>query len=462
MDASRTFSDYLKNFYDRRLVTIFLFGIASGFPWVMIGSAMSAWLKDEGTSRSAIGFFGIVFFVYSINFFWSPLVDRVKIPLLRAKLGQRRSWILLMQLGVVGACFGLSQINAGQSMAYAGLLALIIAICSATQDIAIDAYRIDIITQDDQEKIAAAAGMATSGWWTGFSGLGSIAFFLADMDGWNWPAVYMLLAVIMSTFIIAVLMAKEPETNRDELLNGIEQRYLEKLNQNNGGMPMWLKKALIWLTVSLVEPVKEFFDRNGFKLALSLLLFIVLFKVGEAFLGRMSIVFYKEVGFSNSEIGFYSKLISWWVTILFSLLGSLFTMRFGIVKGLFIGGVAMASSNLMFSVMALVGPNKALFVATVLVDGYTMAWSSVAVVAFISMLCNRAFTASQYALLASLSALGRTVIGSSSGLLVDSLGGNWALFFILTTLMVVPGLCILYYIKDDLNAIEATYKQKQS
>ncbi|MFT5162897.1 MAG: PAT family beta-lactamase induction signal transducer AmpG [Alteromonadaceae bacterium] len=462
MASQRTLGDYLRNFNDRRLIAVFLFGIASGFPWVMIGSAMSAWLKEEGLSRSSIGYFGLVFAVYSINFLWSPLIDRLKLPLINALLGQRRSWILLMQIGIIGGCCLLATMDPGSGLAMAGLAALIISISSATQDIAIDAYRIDIIPAREHEKISAGAAMATSGWWTGYAGLGSIAFFLADRDGWDWSSVYFLLALIMSFFIIVVLVVEEPPSERDELQHKLEAQYQQKLG---GFAPQHyatrLKKVAIWLTVTLIEPIKEFFDRNGVKLALSLLLFILLFKIGEAFLGRMSIVFYKEVGFSNSEIAIYSKLVSWWVTIAFSLIGSLFIMRFGIVKGLFIGGLAMSASNLMFALMAIAGPNQMLFLATVIVDGYTSAWSSVAFVAFISMLCNRSFTASQYALLASLSTLGRTLIGSSSGALVDYLNGNWSLFFILTTLMVIPSLIILYFLKDRLNDIENSHKSSQ-
>jgi len=167
----------------------------------------------------------------------------------------------------------------------------------------------------------------------------------------------------------------------------------------------------------------------------------------------MSIVFYREVGFSNSDIAYYSKMINWAVTIVFSLIGSVFTIRYGILKGLFIGGIAMASSNLLFALMAMVGPDKALFAFTVLVDGFTSAWGSVAFVALLSVLCNRTFTASQYALMASLGTFGRVMLGSYSGIMVDWLGGNWSLFFILTALMVIPSLLFLYSIRKPLSAL---------
>jgi PAT family beta-lactamase induction signal transducer AmpG len=208
-----------------------------------------------------------------------------------------------------------------------------------------------------------------------------------------------------------------------------------------------------WLLTTMVAPIQEFFQRNGSRLAISILLFIFLFKLGEAYLGRMSIVFYREVGFSNSDIAYYSKMINWAVTIVFSLIGSVFTIRYGILKGLFIGGIAMASSNLLFALMAIVGPDKMLFAFTVFVDGFTSAWGSVAFVALLSVLCNKTFTASQYALMASLGTFGRVMLGSYSGIMVDWLDGNWALFFVLTALMVLPSLLFLYVIRKPLSAL---------
>ena len=206
--------------------------------------------------------------------------------------------------------------------------------------------------------------------------------------------------------------------------------------------------------MTLVEPFREFFQRNGVRLALSILLFIFLFKIGEAFLGRMSIVFYKELGFTNSEIGSLSKLLNWWVTIVFAVIGGMVNIRYGIYRGLLTGGIAMAASNLMFALMAQVGPDKALFAATIFVDGFTAAWSSVALVAFISLMCNQAFSASQYALMASLGVFGRTLLASGSGFIVDWMDGNWQGFFILTAVMVIPSLLFLYSIREDIHRLE--------
>ncbi|MCW8091848.1 AmpG family muropeptide MFS transporter [Alteromonas sp. ASW11-130] len=439
----------IRAFLDRRLLSVFIFGISSGFPWVMIGSVLSAWLKDEGLSRASIGLFGAIFAVYSVNFLWSVFLDKVHLPW----LGLRRGWIVTMQIAVAGCCYLMSLHSAQSDLFLIALTGLFIAIFSATQDIAIDAYRIDIIDENEKEKLSAGSSMATAGWWTGYGGLGAIPFFMADLNDWNWPEVYVVLAAIMIVLSIATLFAKEPKVDNTATLAAAERRYQAQLNKHSGNT--MLSRITAWLLSAIIEPFREFFHRNGVKLALSLLLFIFLFKIGEAFLGRMSIVFYKEIGFSNSDIGTLSKLLNWWVTIVFSIVGGMVNIRYGIYRGLMIAGIAMASSNLMFAWIAQVGPDKTLFAATVIVDGFTAAWSTVAMVAFISLLCNRSFSASQYALMASLSVMGRTLVASSSGFVVDGLDGNWSLFFIITALMVIPSLLFLRTIKHDIQRLEA-------
>ena len=446
---NHTFKSTLLCYKDKRLLFIFLFGIASGFPWVMIGSALAAWLQESGLSRSSIGLFGSMFIAYSINFLWSPLLDRIKPPF----LGQRRGWILCTQILIVLACIGLAVVPVKEQLLLAGLVGFSIALFSATQDISIDAYRIDVIKPHEKDKLSAASAMATAGWWTGFGGLGAIPFFIADLPNWLWSEIYFVLAGIMALLSIVVLAAEEPVTDR-EYRQQVAAKAYAQWQAANGGLVSVRQKVVNWLLVTLVEPFRDFFQRNTFKFALSILLFIFLFKIGEAFLGRMSIVFYKELGFTNSDIGSYSKLMTWWITIVFSVLGGMVNIRYGIYRGLMVSGIAMAASNLMFALMAQVGPDKALYAATIFVDGFTAAWSSVALVAFISLLCNQAFSASQYALMASLGVLGRTFMASSSGFLVDWMDGNWSGFFILTAAMVIPSLLFLWSIRGHIARLE--------
>jgi PAT family beta-lactamase induction signal transducer AmpG len=416
---------------DRRLGTIFVLGMASGFPWVLIGSAMSAWLEELGISRSAIGLLGGVGIAYALNFLWAPFLDRYR-PWFFARLGLRRSWIVLTQCLLLVCTLAVSMIEPGADLQLTGLVLLSIAVASATQDVAIDAYRVELIERSDQARISYGAAMATSGWWTGYGLLGALPFWLVDgLDG-GWNTVYQGLALVWILFIVFVLFFAP-----------MPGRHVESRAAST-------EPALRRLVQTVVRPLQDFLVRNGVALALSLMAFVLLFKVGEAFLGRMSIVFYKEIGFSNSEIGTYSKLLNWWVTVLFSILGSLVNARFGILKGLVIGGLSMAATNLMFAWMAVAGPETWLFALTVIVDGFTAALGTVAFMAFITLLTSHSFSATQYALLASIGNLGRTTLASSSGWVVDQLGGNWALFFVLTAVAVLPSMLLLWWLAPTL------------
>ncbi len=412
------------------MLFIFLNGIASGFPWVIIGSAMTLWLKDAGLTRTAIGFFGSIFFVYSINWLWAPLLDKIKIPFFKT-LGFRRSWLLLLQILLFILIIAISWTDPKISIVWVSLIALLIVITSATQDIVIDAYRIEIISENKDGKIAAAAAVSTSGWWFGFGFLGAFAFYLADYSN-NWSMVYFVMSFFVLGFILAtLLMPKEVHSNQT-VTNTPKQ----------------------WLDETFFSPFKDFFNRFGIT-AILILLFIMFFKIGEAFLGKMSLVFYDDIGLSKTDIATYSKLLGSTLTIIFSIIASFVSIRFGLLKGLFIGGVSMALTNLMYSYLATIGADKEFLALTIFLDNFTSAFSTVTFVAFISYLVNKTYTATQYALMSSMGNLGKILFASSSGLLVDSLegkdwviafGGEWAVFFAITTLMVIPSLIMLFWI----------------
>lgn len=441
--AAPSIRESLGEYLDRRLLAIFLFGIASGFPWVLFSSAMTAWLKEAGLTRSAIGVFGTVTAAYSMHFLWAPFVDRVPFPVLGRLLGQRRGWILGMQIPIALATLGIAFTNPALSVTLTGVLALTIAFCSATQDVAIDAYRVEVIAREETTKISHASATTTAGWWTGYALLGTVPFLLADLPGWTWSRIYLLLAALWIPLMLAVLFMPEAKQHRDRFLEA-EEKY-EKALAETVAPGRWARFTA-WMGVTLLEPMREFFARTGVRLGVCLLLFVFGFKLGEAFLGRMSIVFYKEVGFTDTQIGYFSKLGTALVTIVFSMAGGLLNARIGLIKGLFVGGLAMAASNLMFSWIAMVGPNQNLYIATVIVDGFTSAMSTVAFVAFISYFTSHTYTATQYALLAALGTLGKTLVSGASGFVVDALGGNWALFFLITALMVLPSLVLLVYV----------------
>ena len=207
---------------------------------------------------------------------------------------------------------------------------------------------------------------------------------------------------------------------------------------------------MAWISSTISGPLISFFKKNGFSIAVGIIAFIFLFKIGEAFLGRMSVIFYKEIGFTKSDIALYSKTFGWITTVIFTLLGGLFTIRSGIIKSMFLAGILMASTNLLFTLLAWSDKSYVLFALAVILDDIAAAFATVAFVAFISLLVDRNYTATQYALLASIGTAGRTTLASSSGSLVDWLNGDWGVFFIITALMVIPSLILLYRMRNKI------------
>tara|TARA_B110000211_G_scaffold323_1_gene387 strand:+ start:200 stop:1573 length:1374 start_codon:yes stop_codon:yes gene_type:complete len=445
---AETFSIY----FDRRMIKILLLGAISGFPWVIIGSSLSLWLKEDGLSRSTVGWAGLIFAVYAFNYLWAPIIDRVRIPWLTNKIGHRRGWIVLMQAIILICLVCWSLINPTANLGLVISIGLIIAIASATQDITVDALRIEQIGEHEGKSMQAGAAMAVVGWWTGYKLGGVVALNAAELFqemGFEnyWQITFLILGIVIIACNIGLMFINETQsTDRNS-----SQKQTEKLIKQKLGSSNIITKSAAWITGTLVGPVSSFFKKNGFNIALAILAFIFLFKIGEAFLGRMSVIFYNEIGFSKSDIALYSKGLGWITTVIFTLLGGLFAIRSGVIKAMFVSGILMASTNLLFSVLAWSGKSELLFAFAVIFDDMAAAFATVAFVAFISMLVDRTYTATQYALLASIGTAGRTTLAASSGALVDWLNGDWGIFFILTALMVIPSLIFLYMIKDKLN-----------
>ena len=443
--------DSLAVYWERRMARIFLLGIISGFPWVLIGSSLTLWLKEDGLSRTAIGFAGLIFGVYAINFLWAPLIDRIRIPWLTDKLGHRRAWILTLQAVIVASLALWSFADPSANLAWVVGIGLTIAVASATQDIAVDALRIEQVGTSEGEAMAAGAATAVVGWWTGYK-LGGIialetatAFQNAGVEDY-WQATFLVLGAVVILTNIGLLFVHEQGTAERIASQAEEDSRIASSLGVSGPMG----RATAWLGGTVVSPLMSFFRRNGFAIALTVLGFIFLFKIGEAFMGRMSILFYREIGFSKSEIALYSKGLGWVTTVGFTVLGGFFAIRMGLIRAMFLSGIAMAATNLLFAVLFWVGKSEALFATAVVVDDLTSAFATVTFVAFISMLVDRTYTATQYALMASIGTAGRTILAGASGALVDWLEGDWATFFIITTLMVIPSLICLWAIRGKL------------
>jgi PAT family beta-lactamase induction signal transducer AmpG len=450
-EGKQSWIDSLMVYKDVRMVRILLLGAISGFPWVLIGSSLSLWLKEEGLSRSTIGWAGLIFGVYAFNYLWAPIIDRIQIPLLTKRLGHRRGWIVLMQIAILLSLVVWSYINPTQNLALLITVGLIIAIASATQDITVDALRIEQINENEVKSMAAGAAMAVVGWWTGYKLGGVIALFTAEYFekagiADYWQATFLVLGVVIILMNIGLMFVHEPiETDRQSKQRETDQVIEDKLGSSN-----IITSFVAWITGTIGGPIISFFKKNGFAIAVGILSFVFLFKIGEAFLGRMSIVFYKELGFSKVQIAIYSKTFGWITTVVFTLLGGIFAMRVGTVKTMFVAGILMALTNLLFAALYWTGKSELLFAFAVIADDITAAFATVAFVAFISLLVDRTYTATQYALLASIGTAGRTTLASSSGALVDWLNGDWGTFFVMTTVMVIPSLICLWFIRNKL------------
>ena len=409
---------------------------------MLTGSVLTLWLQESGFSRSTIGFIGAISTVYAINWMWAPFVDRIKLPILYRLFGQRRSWILFCQMAIALLLLAISFGDPRENLLYVTLIAVAIATFSATLDIAVDAYRITIFSRDEMDaKMPYAAAMTTSGWWAGYGFVGgALALALGgETIGLDWPVVYRYLILIYVFIFALVIASPEPVIEEADLIS--EAQNAER-------------SVSAWILKYFVGPFKEFFNRCGFRLALAVLLFLLVFKLGESMLGRMSLLFYVEVGFTTDQISFYSKFFGGLVTAAFAILAAMVNTRFGVMRGLFIAGVAMAAANLLYALIAIVGPNTNLFIFTLIIDNFFVAFSTVAFVSFISYFTSRTYTGTQYALMVSISNLGRTTLAAGSGALVDFLNGDWAFFFVLTSLMVIPGLCLLVWVRSLMKAYE--------
>jgi MFS transporter, PAT family, beta-lactamase induction signal transducer AmpG len=447
----QTLSETFSVYFDKRMTRILLLGIISGFPWVLIGSSLSLWLKEDGLSRSTIGWAGLIFAVYAFNYLWAPLIDRVRIPWLTNKLGHRRGWIVTMQAIILISLICWSLVDPSANLALVITIGLIIAIASATQDITVDALRIEQIGENEGKSMQAGAAMAVVGWWTGYKLGGVIALNTAEyfeQIGFEnyWQITFLILGVVIIACNIGLMFVHEPQPiDREESQTKTDQMIQQKLGSSNIAT-----KSIAWISGTIGGPIISFFKQNGFKIALGILAFVFLFKIGEAFLGRMSIIFYKEIGFSKSDIALYSKGLGWITTVIFTLLGGLFAIRAGVIKAMFVSGILMASTNLLFSLLAWSGKSEWLFALAVIFDDMAAAFATVAFVAFISLLVDRTYTATQYALLASIGTAGRTTLAASSGAMVDWLNGDWGIFFVITAIMVIPSLICLWFIKNKL------------
>ncbi len=426
----------LRLYRERRLLAILFMGFSSGLPLSLTGATLTYWLSEAGVSRTEIGLFALVGAAYNLKFLWSPALDHLPVPILTRLLGRRRGWAVLIQALLMAAIAALGESDPRSHLALTALLAVAVAFLSATQDIVIDAYRIELLAPEEQ-----GAGAAATQWGYRFGMLvaGAGAFYIAAFGGWR--GAYTAMALLMGIGMAAVLLTAEPKAIRPRLVPGES-----------------------WLATLLLRPFIDFIERQGGaildrrrpparriacflwegRFAFVILAFILLYKLGEAMAGYMASPLYQQLGFTKIEVASIQKIFGVAATLAGVAFGGLVVARLGLFRSLLLGGVLQMLSNLMYVAVVLAGHDNGVLTLSIFIENFTNGMGSAAFVAYISGLCSAAFTATQYALFSSFATLGGRLSSSLSGWLVDRL--DWIPFFLLTTLAALPGLLLLLWL----------------
>ena len=406
---------------DRRVLQLLLLGFNSGLPWLLTFTTLSAWLATNGVRRAAIGAFAAVGIPYAFKFLWSPLIDRLPPPL---PLGRRRGWGVAIQLALIAAVLGLGSQNPKHSLTLMAECAVAVAFLSASQDIVIDAWRVEVLPLDLQ---GPGAGAYQTGYRIGMLVSGAGSLVIAARAGWF--AAYATMAALLSIGMLVFLFGREPSVAPEPALG--------RAGMKSGG---WHGIAQ-WLSTAVIGPFADFARRPLWP---AILLAVFGYKLGEAVAAAMATPLYISLGFSLGEIAAMSKLVGFFATIAGALVGGVVTVRFGILRSLLVCGLLQSAGNLFYVLQAVGGHRLGYLALCVTAENFTGAMAGVALISYLSSLCSPAFTATQYALLSSLALVGRSLVASSSGLLAEKLG--WVAFFLLTSVLTIPALFLLLWI----------------
>lgn len=407
-----------------RVLVVLLLGFASGLPLMLTVSTLTFWLAEAKVDKGAIGLFALAGLPYTWKFLWSPVLDRVPLPPFTTLLGRRRGWLLFVQILLALAILALGSADPARDLGRMAAAAAAVAFLSASQDIVIDAYRVELLEERQQ---GAGAAVVVIGYRLAMLLSGAGALLVAEYAGWFWA--YAAMAACLSLGMATVLLAPEPAAAAATAARG------------GDGPGAWLREAV-------VEPFADFFRRNGAATALLILLFVMLYKLGDALLGTMTNPFYVELGFTKPEVAAIVKGYGLVATLAGGLLGGLVVNRRGVIRGLWICGLVQMASNLVFVLQAWVGRDLGLLAVTISVENLAGGMGTAAFVAYLSSLCNLSYTATQYALLSSFMAQARTTLSAGGGFLAAST--SWVGFFLLTTVAALPGLLMLWWLQRRL------------
>lgn len=420
-----------------RVLAMLFLGFSAGLPFMLVFSTLSAWLREIGIERATIGMLSWVGIIYSIKFFWAPVVDRLPLPLLHRLLGRRRSWMLLAQAGIAVGLFNMAHLDPLGHLGAMAALALLVAFSSATQDVAIDAWRIEAVPQSMQGVMAAAYQL---GYRIAIMVGSAGALWIAADHGWT--AAYTAMAAMVGVGILTTLVIAEPAPRVERQSLAQEQRVIDWL-ERKAHWPDSLRQVGSWFIGAVVCPFVDFFTRYGTKLAVLMLAFIASYRLTDFTMGVMANPFYLDVGYTLKEIAAVAKLFGLVSSIVGVLLGGLAVARLGTVKSLAFGSLAVIASNLMFMTLAFQDhPSITGLAIVVSADNLAMGIAGTALIAYLSSLTTASYTATQYALFSSMYALPGKLLMGTSGFVVDAIGYPW--FFVYTSCLGVPALVLLY------------------
>jgi PAT family beta-lactamase induction signal transducer AmpG len=418
----------LKIYFTPKLLAIFFLGISSGIPLALTSSTLFVRMVESGISKTTMGFFIYAGICYSLKFIWSPIFDNYKLPFLHKIFGRRRSWLLVIQTILIFSIMALGTYDPANNLTLSFTLALLVAFVSASQDIVVDAYRIEVLTLEEQ---GAGAFMANFGYRIGMLVSNAGALFLASAV--SWVLVYNICALAIFVGLITSFLIKEPNI---------------EIEQTNEATAFFER-----IRFSVLAPFLDFMKRPHW---LVILMFVMFFKFGDALAGAMTNPFLLELGFSKIEIASIVKTFGLFATMFGSFVGGVLMYRVGMIKGLWIAGIFQMVSNLFFLILCEYGYSVPLLTIVMSLENFAAGLGSVALIAYLGSLCNVAFSATQYALLSSVATLGRTFLSGPSGIIADLFG--WRYFFLISTIAALPGLIFLYILANKLVKIDKKFE----
>jgi PAT family beta-lactamase induction signal transducer AmpG len=411
-----------------------LLGFSAGLPYLLVFSSLSAWLRDAEVSRSTIGFFAWIGITYSVKVFWAPVIDRLQIPVLNKLLGQRRSWMLIGQIGIGIGLVGMSFVDPSTHLWWMAIFGVLVAFSSSTQDVAIDAFRIESAEPEFQGAMSAAYIL---GYRLALLVSGAGALYIAHW--YTWQHAYWVMAALMLIGVFAVFWLSESSHSNAAEKNQIENKMVQALFGRDIGFESFgpIKR---WLVGAVFCPFIEFFKRNG-KFAIIILLFIALFRLSDITMGIMANPFYLDMGFSKADIASIAKLFGFFMTIIGSFLCGIWVVKWGLYKPLLLGAILVSSTNVLFALLATQEPSLIWLATVISADNLSGGIASTAFIAYLSSLTNSSYTATQYALFSSLMTLPGKFISGFSGVIVDA--SSYAHFFLSAAALGIPAILLV-------------------